>query len=202
MGDVSLSIPRLLHRIWLGTRPLSAEHLHFAETWRRLHPGWEMILWTEKNLPRLELQAYFDGDYSFSLKSDIARYEILRSFGGLYLDVDVECQKNMEPLLAGADVVAGFEREGTLCTAVMASVPADPLWDGILRELPGVIEMHGGNSGQAGPVLFSHHAVPCQRVPKLPPAAFYPYGWWEKHRRGETFPEAYAVHHWDGSWTR
>jgi mannosyltransferase OCH1-like enzyme len=160
-----------------------------------------MILWTEKNLPRLDLQRYFDGPYSYSLKADIARYEILRSFGGLYIDVDVECQKKIEPLLAGAAVVAGYESASALCTAVMASVPGEPLWDEILRELPSVIEIHRGNSSQSGPLLFSRHAIPCHRVRKLPPAAFYPYGWWEKHRRGEAFPEAYAIHHWDGSWT-
>ena len=97
-------------------------------------------------------------------------------------------------------IVAGYERPGILCTAVMASVPGDPLWADILRELPSVIQIHGGNSGQAGPLLFSRHAAACQRVRKLPPDAFYPYGWWEKHRRGEDFPQAFAVHHWEGSW--
>ena len=193
-------LPRLFHRIWFGPRPLSEEHLRFGEGWLRLHPGWELVLWTEKNLPRLDLQTYFDRGYSYSLKSDIARYEILRSFGGVYLDVDVECRKNIEPLLAGAEVVAGYERAGTLCTAVMGSAAGDPLWGQILKDLPGVIEIHGGNSGQAGPVLFSRYAAACPRVRTFPREVFYPYGWWEKHRRSEPFPEAYAVHHWEGSW--
>jgi hypothetical protein len=29
---------------------------------------------------------------------------------------------------------------------------------------------------------------------------FYPYDWTELHRRGETFPDAYAVHHWSSKW--
>ncbi len=29
---------------------------------------------------------------------------------------------------------------------------------------------------------------------------FYPYNSNEKHRKGEHFPNAYAAHHWAGTW--
>lgn len=46
-----MKIPKLFHRIWLGDRQIPAEHQEFAKTWERLHPEWEMVLWTESTLP-------------------------------------------------------------------------------------------------------------------------------------------------------
>ena len=48
---MSIAIPRLFHQIWLGPDPFPAEYVEYQRSWTRHHPGWELRLWTEADLP-------------------------------------------------------------------------------------------------------------------------------------------------------
>ena len=52
-----------------------------------------------------------------------------------------------------------------------------------------------------GPGLFTALAEDDADLVRFAPEVFYPYLWYERDRRGERFPRAYAVHHWAMSWT-
>ena len=58
----------------------------------------------------------------FAHRSDVLRLQILRSEGGIYLDVDVFCVSPLSPLLDHA-VVMGIEPGEGLCNAVMLAEP-------------------------------------------------------------------------------
>ncbi len=86
------------------------------KSWKKYHPDWEYMLWTEKNIPKLVNQEAFDTSPNWHQKSDILRYEILFRYGGIYIDSDEYCLKSIEPLLeqtsnAGFTLIAG--REGS-----------------------------------------------------------------------------------------
>ena len=61
---------RIFHRIWLGSKPLPAEFAAFGETWAAHHPGWEMRLWTDANLPPLINQQAFDRAPTFAAEPE------------------------------------------------------------------------------------------------------------------------------------
>lgn len=202
-----MAIPRIIHRIWLGPKPLPAEFAAFGETWAALHPGWEMRLWTDANLPPLANQALFDSAPSFAAKADILRYELLLQFGGVYVDTDFECLKNIEPLLAGVECFVAQQKDleadfGKFCyvnNALIGAAPGHPLFRDLVESLPqhmASLPPDVPASYLTGPhylttVLQSHPEV------KIFPAKFfYPYTATERWRRHEEFPEAYAVHHW------
>ena len=70
--------------------------------WREMHPeseGYEIKLWTEADLPILDLIAnrdvILDKDLNPALRADFLRIELLHKFGGLYADVDMVCQQNV-----------------------------------------------------------------------------------------------------------
>jgi mannosyltransferase OCH1-like enzyme len=42
-------------------------------------------------------------------RADIFRYLVVAAYGGIYADMDMECYRNMEPLLAGKEAVFGVE---------------------------------------------------------------------------------------------
>ena len=44
-------IPRVFHQVWLGLDPLPEAHARYQETWLEHHPGWELRVWTDENLP-------------------------------------------------------------------------------------------------------------------------------------------------------
>ena len=59
----------------------------------------------------------------------------MHAFGGLYLDIDVECFLPTDELLAGRDVVLQLEDANpkSLNNAVMASVPGHPFWVEVMQ---------------------------------------------------------------------
>ena len=58
------------------------------------------VLWTDEQVAGLTLfnQAAFDAAPNFGEKSDILRYELLYAFGGVYVDVDLQCVGNLAQL--------------------------------------------------------------------------------------------------------
>lgn len=61
-------------------------------------------------------------------QTDTLRYMILHSYGGFYLDMDVECYTSVDESLGDYTVVLqGTGQEG-VTNAVMASAPKNPFW--------------------------------------------------------------------------
>lgn len=198
-------IPRVFHRIWLGPDPMPDAFQRYGDTWTKLHPSWEMRLWTEENLPSVspELLATCR---EYRHKSNIYRYYLLRDQGGVYIDTDFECRKNIEPLIEGCDFVTAAQLADLVAPGALA--PGffgckrlnNTAWSLVLN-MPRHYAMSSKtdpNRSHFGPLYFSE--VVRRAIDKttriLPRALFYPYSWDELERRHELFPDAYAVHHW------
>ena len=61
----------------------------------------------------------------------------MHAFGGLYVDLDVQCFRSAEPSLLGHDIVLQSEyREGRdIVNSIMASVPGHPFWKAVITEM-------------------------------------------------------------------
>lgn len=100
MTDTPL-IPKKIHYMWLGGKPLPDNLKRCMESWQRYCPDYEIIEWNEHNYdiekhPYMK-QAYEAGAYGFV--PDYARLDILYHEGGLYLDTDVEIKRDIDKLL-------------------------------------------------------------------------------------------------------
>lgn len=126
-------IPRVFHRIWFGGKPLPEAFARWGEGWLRMHPGWTMKLWTERESQSLENADLFQKCSSLAQRSDIARYEILYREGGVYLDTDMECLKNIEPLIQGMDCFACWQKEGVVSNAVIGSIAGHRFLNELVR---------------------------------------------------------------------
>lgn len=194
------SIPRTIHRIWVGDAPLPEEHRRYGETWRRHHPGWEMRLWGDRDARRLVPARALRACRSHAEAANLVRYELLRRFGGVYVDTDVECRRSLEPLLAGVEAFAAWETPGRLGNAVLGSTPGHPLFE--LAALEGRLTagMSVNNVEATGPGFLTQIRSERPLLEVFDTGLFYPYRWDEPERRHEPFPDAYAVHHWAMSW--
>src|SRR5579872_1007919 len=80
-----LIIPKIIHQIWIGSAVPTCFDA-YCKTWRDMHPGWQYILWTEKELEKelfpLYNQKLYDESESMGVKSDILKWEIIYRFGG------------------------------------------------------------------------------------------------------------------------
>jgi mannosyltransferase OCH1-like enzyme len=86
-----MEIPKIIHQIWLG--PNKRPDI-WTNSWKidyiKKYPDWEYKLWTEKEINELDLinNKQYKHEQFYNGKSDIARYEILNKFGGIFIDAD------------------------------------------------------------------------------------------------------------------
>ncbi|HEX5852429.1 MAG TPA: glycosyltransferase [Solirubrobacteraceae bacterium] len=197
-------IPRTIHRVWLGEEPMPAEHERFGETFAHSHPSWELRLWSDEDLPGLDITAAErERARTPSELSNLVRYEVLRRHGGVYVDTDVDCLRPLTPLLRGLDAFAALERPGRVGNAVLGSVAGHPAFTRAARLARRTLGIGAHSPDANGPYFLSLilEQEPAN-VAILPARLFYPYLWDELERRHESFPDAYAVHHWTLSGVR
>jgi inositol phosphorylceramide mannosyltransferase catalytic subunit len=191
-------IPRVIHRVWLGTDPMPEEFEHYGETWQRHHPDWEMRLWTDSNLPELRYPDALERCRNHGERSDILRSELLFQFGGLYVDTDVECKRPIEPLIDDAAAFAAWVRPGRIGSAVLGAVPGHPAIERLLREMQA--RVGEGSQIEATVGLLTDVLSEEPDVEVFDAKTFYPYHPRHNPANGRDFPDAYAVHHWGLTW--
>lgn len=192
-------IPKIFHWIWVGGKPMPEKFVEFRKGWLAKHSGWEGILWGEKNpIYPLVNQREYDAAKNPAQKADIARYEILHRYGGVYLDCDMECLQNIEPLLHGVDGFSGAESPSTVAIGIMGCVPGHPLYGKVIQALPASFAEHDNVVEATGPSFFTRHCLGREDFKIFPPWTFYP-----THYNGHQWGPlemAYATHHWSMSW--
>ncbi len=120
-----IHIPHVIHFIWLGPKDFPDTSIKNLESWKAWHPGWKIKLWTDRqrdlSMQGVE-QALVEkdnfplvGDFvnktsNYGEKSDLLRYEILYTQGGIYVDHDVFCYHSFQPLHDSVDFVTVLEK--------------------------------------------------------------------------------------------
>lgn|SRR3989338_643635 len=117
-------LPKIIHQIWLdkkGREGLPSEYPLYEEysnTWKQHNGDFEYTLWTnaliEKlwELPELaKWKGFYEKLSKIIEKCDFSRCAILYVKGGLYVDLDFKCQKNISPLIKNRDVLVAYEPE-------------------------------------------------------------------------------------------
>jgi mannosyltransferase OCH1-like enzyme len=200
-------IPKVFHFIWVGD-PIPDHLAQYVETWRTVHPDWSVIMWDEDSLTAT-LDATLDlfrrapdiTPHVGQFRSDVARYELLWRFGGVYVDCDFEALRPIDPLVVGVSAFAAWETDGVwVNNAILGSVPHTAL----MREVIDGLEQNiDASPATVRPNVLTgpQYLTPIVNrrpgdIVVYPSAWFYPYRWDELHRRDEDFPDAYAVHHW------
>lgn len=201
MTDVAVLVPRTIHHVWVGG-PMPDELAAYRQTWIDLHPAWEHRLWGDSDLGWLTNRDMFDRAEEFTdrvgqFRSDVARYEILARYGGVYVDCDMEARRPIDVMLEHG-CWAAWETDGAwINNAVIGAVPGHPLFADLIRRLPANVEAHRRSqpNRMTGPQFFTPLAV-AYGIEVRPSAEFFPYRWDQLDRAGREFPDAYAVHHW------
>ena len=111
-----MSIPKKIHYVWVGSKPLPEEDQKYIDGWKKLNPGYEIKRWTENDidLEKYPLVKKAIDEKRWALAADIIRMYAIYTEGGFYFDTDVEVLKslddlNMMPLLAG-NLISGSRR--------------------------------------------------------------------------------------------
>ena len=112
-------INKILHFIWLGDSDLPE---NIIKSWKDIHPNFTIKVWRDKDIESLKLtnyQHYLTANKRYNQKSDISRYEILYRFGGIYVDADIFCIKNITPLIENKDFFSIYEKKGLISNSII-----------------------------------------------------------------------------------
>lgn len=206
-------IPKVLHYMWLGNKPMPEKLEKCVESWKTFCPDYEIVRWDETNYDvhknAFVAEAYDNGRYGFV--PDFARLDILHQYGGIYMDTDVEVVRSLDELLYQR-AFCGVEKWqvlnfGGCCGAVKGHAGLEPFlerWserrilreDGTLDSLSsGLIDteialqagyqMNGENQNVLGINIYTFDY-------------FHPYDYMSgmMHRTAHTF----SIHHFNGGW--
>jgi mannosyltransferase OCH1-like enzyme len=192
----NIRIPKIFHWLWFGSKPIPEQHQRWIEGWLALHPEWEHNIWTDINRPTFTNEVQFLTADNFSLKADVARYEIVYRYGGIYLDTDFECLRSLEPLLEDVEAFIASEEPDSLKklgVGILGATPGHPWMAELIERLPRAMETGWGNQHQAGPVFARSVTVGRPDVTVFPEKLI-------QHEERTPLPETYAIHHGAGSW--
>lgn len=200
----------------------------WVNSWRRHHPGWYYRLWTDTDSRSFLVEHYpwflpiYDGYPDPVMRSDAIRYFLLDHFGGVYVDLDVECLRPVGELLTGRQLVLGCEPsphaglplarqrglDRIVGNAFIASRPGHPFWAHAHRELvrthrlPNALDVSGPyfltqaltNAPEADSITVVGSELLYPKVSPYAAQLFAP--------QEVDLDRAYAVHHGAGSWAQ
>lgn len=212
-------MPKVFHFIWVGGGELPNFAIKLIKSWKDKHPDWEIKIWDDAMVDRIFLKssspyflfnekAYLSTDIN-AKKADLLRLEILFWFGGVYLDVDFLCLKNIEEIIKDKKIFVAWSRnrnDDWIDTAIIGSVPHNKsIWKGIVdagvysASFPEMNLVFSTGPGSATRVWKDD-----AKVFKFNDNIFYPfhYAFGEEFRGVDAYPDSYAAHLYLSSWTQ
>ena len=173
---MSQMIPKIIHQIWIGDSEIPKQCLQYIDSWKKHHSDWEYRLWTDENMIKLQNQELYDSTTNIRQKADIARYELLYRFGGVYVDIDMECFKNIEPLLDGVEFFVGTEDDFYFSNELMGCVPYHELMCELVEGIPASIKSDFNLTidEQSGPIYITKYLLWMPQVTVVEQEIFFP----------------------------
>ncbi|KAI4525673.1 hypothetical protein K525DRAFT_260834 [Schizophyllum commune Loenen D] len=97
-------IPRIIHQTW-KSETLPTRWKDISQHCRDIMPDYEYMLWTDAMAREFIAEHYswfldtYD-DYPYNIqRADAIRYFVLHHYGGVYIDLDIGCERPLDPLL-------------------------------------------------------------------------------------------------------
>jgi len=99
-------IPKIIHQIWFqGVDNIPSDLLEYHYSWINTHPEYTFIVWDQHMIEKLIntsetwIKELYYSYNKMIQKIDFAKYVILYVYGGIYIDMDIKCLKNLNILL-------------------------------------------------------------------------------------------------------
>jgi predicted GH43/DUF377 family glycosyl hydrolase len=101
---------KTIHLMWLDKNPaisnIPKKYVPYIDTWKRMNKDWKIKIWYTQDIIELLKNNFSDRvkEFWYNLephicKCDFARFLLIYAHGGLYVDLDFICRKNITPLI-------------------------------------------------------------------------------------------------------
>ena len=222
----STLIPRVVHRIWIGPHRMPAEYVAFGRLWESF--GWVVHDWDETQLANVPVSDA-TGEVLASIAeqgvsvggglesvgrqvqtADVFGYELVRNFGGVYANCDIEPLRDMVGALDGLEAFVVAETPLVLSNALMGATAGHWFYEDVCAHLPARFweRRWAPMSESTGPGLLTDRwRANGERPKRLEPVPFFPVAFgdeltadrsdrskfWVDHRWGHRHPELLEV---------
>ena len=114
-------IPKIIHFIWCGPRPLSKEMQSNMLTWIQKHPEWTFKFWSDRKhrMPHPKIKVSFieqldfkrlkhkyKSTLNYAEREELVAYELLSKQGGICVHPEVLCRSAFEQIVKDYDFFA------------------------------------------------------------------------------------------------
>ena len=105
--DENIFIPKCLNFIWVGRNEMPNDFKDNIKSWIKNHNKWKIKIWSDFDINPTNFINYNQIIKSTKMaqKADIMRYEIIYKYGGMYLDTDFKCYKNISSLIDNYELI-------------------------------------------------------------------------------------------------
>lgn len=205
-------IPKILHFIWLGHSEKTKQVLDYIESWKKFCPDYEIKEWNDDILEEIDNQfaneAYKVKKYAFA--SDYLRLYVLKKYGGIYLDTDVELTNSLDEFLDKEFFTGHHKMDNgvSIATNLIGSVKNCEIINSLLEEYDNMkfIIEDGKYNMTPNPAIFKNlfeKKYGCtftdgENIVELKEkVVVYPWYFFSLHREKH---KSYAIHHFMRSW--
>ena len=123
-------IPKIIHYCWFGNNPMPKLERRCIRSWKKYCKDYEFIKWDESNFDvnayEFTKEAYKEKKWAFV--SDFVRLYALVTFGGIYLDTDIELLKSIDNLLL-VNSFSGFEDDKLIAAGIMGCEKGNKIFE-------------------------------------------------------------------------
>ncbi|GAA6062077.1 hypothetical protein JCM10212_006500 [Sporobolomyces blumeae] len=204
-------IPKIIHATW-KTDVLPDRWEKIRQGCIDLHPDYEFMLWSDASSRDFIAEYYpwflstFDG-YTYPIqRADVIRYFVLHRFGGVYMDLDIGCRRNMDPLLYFEVILPQTIPVG-VSNDLMFAERGHPFMDLVIHNLITFDHTYGTNYPtvmfSTGPMFLSAQyglwpkdvAEGMERQVRVLPRR-----WYGKNARPSQMTDSFFDHYYGSSW--
>lgn len=209
-----MAIPKVIHYCWFGDGKIPEENQAYIDEWKTVCPDYQIIKWDESNydVNKVAFMREAASEKNWAFIADYARFDIINTYGGVYLDVDVQLLKDYGQLLDNQSfwgIEKDFNRQLYVAPGLgFGSIPNNPILIGLLKMYK---DMHFDASNVvASPILYrdffeKHGFKQKNSIQSIDCGVIYPTEYFDTMNcfgKIKITKNSVSTHHYLGSWIK
>ena len=218
-NGVEVSIPKILHFVWFSAE-IPEKTQARIRNWKLLMPDYEVMHWNAESfdVESCDWVKEAVAGKMWAFATDYIRFWALQTFGGIYLDTDVQVLRPFDELLDRPYFIGMEQTKSIIEAAVLGAEPRCPWVDEILSQYNGrhfvkrdgtydvtplpriIVDTLGKSRGFSLLINPGEFDASSPFIQLLPPEYFSPKRW--DATVAHVTENSYCIHHFEGSWTK
>lgn len=212
--EINNEIPKIIHYVWVGNNKKDKKTIECIKSWKKYCPDYEFMEWGNNILKEIDNQyvkeVYQNKMYAFV--SDYIRLYVLKKYGGIYLDTDIEITNPIDKFLNNKFFLCQeiYNNKININTAFIGAVPNNNIISDLLDTYKDTsfIKADGSLDTSPNPQRFLNYfeerygitltdGKNCINLSN--DGVIYPYCYFCQPEENKV---NYAIHHFAGSWLK